>query len=102
MSGRLMAPILARQIGQTDIPEVVTLLAGGFNNHSPQFWRQALMHLTNHPTPAGLPKYGYLLESNGAVVGAILLIFSKLGSGNAAAIRCSMSSWYVEPPFRSY
>jgi hypothetical protein len=94
--------VRARQICHADIPAVVNLLAAGFKDHSSQFWRQALMLLTDHPTPAGLPKYGYLLESNGAVVGAILLIFSKLGSGNAAAIRCSVSSWFVEPSFRSY
>jgi hypothetical protein len=94
--------VRARQIRQTDIPEVVNLLAHGFKDHSLQFWREALMRLTDHPAPAGLPKYGYLLQSNGTVVGAILLIFSELGSGGAAAIRCSMSSWYVEPSFRSY
>jgi hypothetical protein len=94
--------VRARQICQTDIPAVVNLLAAGFKDQSSEFWQQALMKLTDHSTPIGLPKYGYLLESNGAVVGVILLIFSELGSGTAAAIRGSVSSWFVEPSFRSY
>jgi hypothetical protein len=49
-----------------------------------------------------LPKYGYLLDSGGAVVGAILLICSTMRSGEGLATRCNLSSWYVDPSFRAY
>jgi hypothetical protein len=49
-----------------------------------------------------LPKYGYLLQSAGVVVGAILLICSTIPAGDEAATRCNLSSWYVDPAFRAY
>jgi hypothetical protein len=50
-----------------------------------------------------MPQYGYLLECDGRTVGAILAIFSIPRTGaDPDAIRCSISSWYVEPAFRSY
>jgi hypothetical protein len=90
-----------RQIEQTDIDPVAALLTRGFPVHTRQFWLHALSQLTRHEPPPGLPKYGYLLENQGVVVGAILLICSTAPSSSAAP-RCNLSSWYVEPQFRSY
>jgi hypothetical protein len=91
-----------RQIETTDIDAVASLLARGFPAHKRYFWLGAFAQLTRHEPPPGLPKYGYLLESNGIVVGAILLICSTMRSADAAATRCNLSSWYVDPPFRAY
>jgi hypothetical protein len=96
------AAIRARQICESDVPAVADVLAGGFKDRPRGFWLQVMARLAQHPAPAGLPKYGYMLESGGTVVGAILLIFSQLRSGAATTIRCNVSSWYVEPAFRSY
>jgi hypothetical protein len=41
------------------------------------------------------------LESDGTPVGVILLIFSMIGAGGGCTPRCNISSWYVEPAFRS-
>jgi hypothetical protein len=62
----------------------------------------ALDRLSAHPTPANFPKYGYLMENDGALVGVILLIFSRIQTGDACTPRCNVSSWYVEPAYRSY
>ena len=35
-------------------------------------------------------------------VGAILMICSALRAGGTLAPRCNLSSWYVEPAFRTY
>jgi len=94
--------IRCRQIDEADVPAVVGLLARGFPNRTRQFWLHALAQLTRREPPPGLPKYGYLLESNGIAVGAILLICSTMREGEEAAIRCNLSSWYVEPAFRAY
>ncbi len=91
-----------RQIEEADIEAVASLLARGFSAHDRRFWLAAFAQLTRHDTPAGLPKYGYLLESEGAVVGAILLICSTIPGGAAKATRCNLSSWYVDPAFRAY
>ncbi len=91
-----------RQIDEADIGAVASLLARGFPAHSREFWLDAFVQLTRHEPPHGLPKYGYLLESNGVVVGAILLICADMREGGTVATRCNLSSWYVDPPFRAY
>jgi hypothetical protein len=93
--------IRCRQISESDIDSVASLLTRGFSRHNRQFWLRALAQLRDRRSPDGFPKYGYLLESNGAPVGALLLIFSALGTGGSS-IRCNVSSWYVEPEFRGY
>ena len=74
----------------------------GFPNRNRQFWQRALNELARREPPPGLPKYGYLLESDGVPVGAILLICSAMRDGDKLAPRCNLSSWYVEPAFRAY
>jgi hypothetical protein len=91
-----------RQIEKADIDAVATLLAQGFPNRNREFWLHALAQLSGREPPQGLPKYGYLLDSGGGVVGAILLICSTMRAGDAAVARCNLSSWYVEPSFRTY
>src|SRR5262245_12306715 len=92
----------ARQIGDTDVAAVADLLARGFADRPRTFWQGVLAQLRDRPVPAGAPKYGYLLESNDTVVGALLLIFSRVGNGERSITRCNVSSWFVEPAFRGY
>lgn len=95
--------IRSRQINDADLPKVVDLLARGFKPApSREFWVHAFACLSCRSVPAGFPRYGYVLESDGKVVGAIILIFSTIWENGAATIRCNNSSWYVEPPFRPY
>jgi hypothetical protein len=91
--------IRVREIADPDMERVKDLLVRGFPRHGRDFWDKFLLRLAKHPTPATLPKFGYLLESGGVAVGVIILIFSRLPHG---AIRCNVSSWFVEPSFRSY
>lgn len=98
-----MSPrIRCREIRAADIEEIVNLLNSGFRRHSSNYWMRALKRLTERCTPPGFPKYGYLLERNGSPVGVILLIFSLIIVDEEPKIRCSVSSWYVEPAFRCY
>jgi hypothetical protein len=94
--------IRARQIRAADVSAVADLLASGFRDRPRDFWLQVFARLSEHAPPAGLPKYGYMLESDGAAVGAILLIFSTLRSGDTMTVRCNVSSWFVAPAFRGY
>ena len=97
-----MPEIRCRQIEQGDVAAVAELLIRGFPNRSRQFWHRALDQLTRREPPRDLPKYGYLLETNGAVVGAILLICAEMRSGGLVTPRCNLSSWYVDPAYRTY
>ena len=94
--------IRCRQIDESDVPAVAELLRRGFSNRKRHFWHRALNDLTRREPPPGLPKYGYLLETDGVLVGAILMICSAVRAGDRLVPRCNLSSWYVEPPFRTY
>lgn len=90
-----------REICDEDRASVAALLARGFGC-APAFWQTALARLASHEPPKGLPRYGYLLESAGVPVGALLLIFSTVEENGRPALRCNVSSWYVEPGFRAF
>lgn len=94
--------IRVREIAANDVDGVTDLLTRGFPRRSRAFWTKVLACLARRPPPAGLPKFGYLLEGGGAPVGAILLISSQMPNGANSAVRCNVSSWYVEPSYRSY
>ena len=95
--------VRARQITDADIGGVIDLLTRGFGRRrSRQYWQQGLDRLAALARPDGTPKYGYLMESDGAVVGVILLIHSAIRTGDVSTIRCNLSSWYVEPALRSH
>ena len=96
-----MPKLRARPIGEADLAAVAQLLGRGLG-YSSRFYSSLLKTLSCHPTPQGFPKYGCLLESDGVVVGAILLIFSTIHTSDGCSIRCHVTSWYVEPEFRCY
>jgi hypothetical protein len=103
MSTRPPSRIRSRQIGEADIGAVVELLLKGFGKRRNRaFWLTVLDRLTHNATPRGLPKYGYVLESDGTLVGVVLLISTVIENAGASTTRCNVSSWYVEPEFRGY
>jgi len=91
-----------RQIVDPDLSNVAELLKKGFPKRSRDYWFDVLERLATHATPTGMPRYGYLIESAGTPVGAVLLISSKIQENNLLTIRCNVSSWCAEPNFRSY
>jgi hypothetical protein len=94
--------VRCREIGSADIIPLVDLLTRGFYPSRREDWVQRLQRLARHPTPAGFPKYGYVLECEDTLVGASLVIYSSVLVNGEKSIRCNDSSWYVKPEFRSY
>lgn len=94
--------IRVREIRPTDLDPLASLLHRGFPERPRQYFVHALGRLTAHATPQGFPKYGYVLEADGSLVGAILVIFSTIQEGGTARVRGNPNSWYVEPEFRAY
>jgi hypothetical protein len=99
---RQVPAIRCRQIGETDVTAVASLLKRGFPTRSQQFWLNALRQLARRAPPPGFPQYGYLMESGDDPIGAILMICSTMTEGERTATRCNLSSWYVDPAFRTY
>ncbi len=95
------AKTLCRQIEVPDLDPIANLLVKGFPGSARSFWAGALERLKAHPAPDGFPRFGYMLESEGAAVGVLLLICTEVARGGARSIRCNVSSWYAEPAFRT-
>ena len=100
--------VRCRRIEDADADSVVSLLTRGFaSRRTRRFWEHVIAALGRRAVPADAPKYGYLLENDGIAVGAILQIFSiqhaaARDAGERTTTRCNVSSWYVDPAFRSY
>src|ERR1700751_4641467 len=93
--------ITDREITHSDLEQVSEFLGKGIG-YSDQYFLQLLQRMTEHATPAGFPKYGRILTCDGAIVGAIILIFSTVQSDGIATVRSHVTGWCVEPAYRGY
>ena len=91
-----------RLITKDDLDAVLLLLCEGFTRRDRGYWVQALHHLDTRPEVEGYPKYGFLIEDQGAVQGVMLILTADLGPGFAGGLRSNLSSWYVRAPWRKY
>lgn len=94
--------LLCRKICDSDLESVVDLLVSGFPIRRRKYWADGFARLLARPPVNDFPKYGYLLESDGEVVGVVLMIFSECSTSSGYYIRCNMSSWHVTPKFQGY
>jgi hypothetical protein len=93
--------IRTREITAADLPAASEFF--GRNLGAPaRNYLHILNLLTEHDTPAGFPKYGYLLEVDGAIAGGIILIYSALQGAGGKPVWCHLTAWCVEPQYRSY
>jgi hypothetical protein len=95
-------PVRARVIDPADLEQLALLLPRGYPNRSSDYFRTIFRRLSEHSTPSRFPKYGYLLESGGNAVGAILVIYSSTVVGQEMRVRGNFAYWYVEPLYRSF
>ncbi len=90
--------VRCRQIGDDDIDGVVTLLTRGFPERKADYWRKGLARQRECVLPPGVPRYGYMIASEGRPVGVILLLSCVIGG----QVRVNLSSWYVDPAYRMH
>ena len=91
-----------REIQDSDLDAIGDLLTRGFVHRSRDYWMRGLRRQGTRSLPPDVPRYGYMLEHQGAPVGCLLLIYSSKIIDGEAAICCNVSSWYVDPEFRNY
>lgn len=96
------AGVRRRQIGAGDLGAVARFLSGGFRLRPRSYWMRGFERLGARSVPDGYPRFGYMLEADGRVVGVLLTIFSAIDVDGVPTIRCNLSSWYVEPAFRGH
>jgi hypothetical protein len=87
-----------RQIADADLDGLAGLLTRGFPRSTYDYWVKGFARLRALPPIESVPRFGYVLEAEGAIVGVILLIPSRRGD----KIFCNLSSWYVEPQWRTH
>ncbi|WP_430910198.1 acyl-CoA acyltransferase [Methylobacterium sp. sgz302541] len=91
--------VRCRRMTDADAGPLSALLARGFPQRDAASWAAVLALLSAYAAGNGLPAPGLVLESAGELVGVLLAILRPQALGPA---RCNLSSWYVEPDFRSY
>jgi hypothetical protein len=96
------ANVVCRAIEERDLPNVLDCLMRGFPERSHDFWTRGLARLGARPSVDDYPRYGHLLEVGGQVVGVLLQIFTTRETSSGPMVRCNMSSWCVDPEYRSY
>lgn len=94
--------IRCRPIEVDDLAGIADLLARGFPARSRRYWTRGLRRLAARSVPEGYPRFGFMLDHDGTPVGAILTIAQTIRHDGAPYVRCNLSSWYVEPAFRSH
>jgi hypothetical protein len=98
----LRPQIRCREISESDLDRVADLLTRGFVGRSRNYWLQGLRRQAVREVPGGYPRFGYMLDHDGAAVGVLLLLYSLRPCDGEPAIHCNLSSWYVDPAFRNY
>ena len=91
-----------REILQSDLDAISDLLTRGFVHSKREYWRRGLRRQATRSLPSGVPRFGYLLESQGVPVGCLLQVYSTKIVDGEAALFCNLSSWFVDPAFRNY
>ncbi len=94
--------VRCREIVESDVVAIADLLTRGFSGRTREYWMRGLRRQSERTVPQGHPRYGYLLENDDGPVGVLLLLYSSVTAAGETAIRCNVSSWYVEPSFRVY
>ena len=94
--------VRCREIRPQDIDAAVELLHRGFPERPEIHWRRGLARQAKRALPPGYPVFGYLLEADGRPVGVLLTLYTATNFRADTIVRCNLSSWYVEPAFRSF
>lgn len=90
--------VRCRQIAEHDLDGLAGFLAQGFPLTAPDYWQSGFARLKALAPVEGMPRFGYVLESETGVVGVLLLISSR----RADQVIGNLSSWYVEPHYRAH
>jgi hypothetical protein len=96
------ASVRCREIREADRGTIAELLHTGFPAKPWRWFDRALRNLGVHKPPAGFPQFGYMLETEGKAVGALLTIATSIREGGGLFNRCNVSCWHVVPQFGIY
>jgi len=90
--------VRCRQIAAGDLGALARFLAHGFPRTGHDSWSDGFARMAALPAIEGMPRFGYVLESDSSIVGALLLIASRRGP----RIIANLCGWYIEPGWRAH
>jgi hypothetical protein len=90
--------VRCRQIVEDDLDGLADLQARGFPNSPRHSWIAGFARWRTMAPVEGVPRFGYVLDDGQRPVGVLLLISSRRGD----RIMANLSSWYVEPQWRTH
>jgi hypothetical protein len=90
--------VRCRPIAETDLDGLADMLVRGFPRSRRDYWTAGFARWKYLPVIEGVPRYGYVLDGGLGPVGVILLLSSQRGE----QIISNLSSWYVEPQWRTH
>jgi hypothetical protein len=96
------SPVVCRLIEEADLAGVADCLVRNFPLRRREYWLAGLARLKQRERNGDDPRFGRMLEVDGAVVGVLLLIYSRREGGDGPFARCNFSSLCVDRPFRAY
>lgn len=102
LHGASVTKTQCKVIEDADLQSVAELLAQGFSGRKAADWLAGLRRQGARDVPAGWPRYGYRLDAAGRTVGVLLVLYTARDIEGETVLRCSLSSWYVDPDFRSH
>jgi acetoacetyl-CoA synthetase len=94
-----MSRPIIRPITRDDVDAVVDLLR---REHWAELPVERARAIVLHDWPVERPNYGFLLESDGRVVGCIVAAFSERQIRGRTERFCNIGTWYVEPEYRAH
>jgi len=100
--GPLPPDLHCRQIVEDDWDGVADCLCRGFPERRRGYWMRALTRLSQRPAVGDFPRYGFLLEKFGRIVGAVLTLYARYPGQGGDETRCNISSLSVDAEYRPY
>ena len=88
--------VRCRQIADADLDALAGLLAEGFAHTGMDYWRRGFARAALLPPVEGMPRFGYALESEKGLVGALLaggLVNCARGCGTAPTALGKELTW---------
>lgn len=89
-----------RAMTEADLPAVVRLMAESFPRRDEAYFERGFERLAAAPVPDGYERYGFVIDDEDGIGGAVLAIPSTHDYGGSSQVFVNISTWCVAPSRR--
>ena len=94
--------LTCRPIEDNDWDGIIDCLRRNFPERDRSYWKRAVTRMEKRPFVPDLPKYGFVLDMSGHIVGVLLALYFRHDGLEGEELRCDLSSWSVDPEYRAF